>query len=307
MEQQRSPPATAQRADCVIVNLELQVVVASNAAVAAASNGSDNYHVVDVKARRPTAGVQQDHHVVTWIVWPSVSYVVADGDAETSPKGNPVEVRPKGVDNGAGSKNQCVVCAESMRSVAIGRCGHRGVCSKCMVHGRFFQQNRRCYICNIQCPKVLVAKADDGVCDRAATPPKLPRFTFRDGCVGNYWYPGHTAAYFEEDKEHQAARAECEGIIPRFYQPLVPRSPRAPASTRQRRVAAQIPSPNPLFSAPPLLQSVPLRHSSQCLQPVRVTEASRSQVVSGLYTRWVGQQRRKSYEATALKFVLTRL
>jgi hypothetical protein len=42
--------------------------------------------------------------------------------------------------------------------------------------------------------------------------------------VGNYWYHGHTAAYFEDEKQYQHARTECQGIIRPFYKPVVRKS-----------------------------------------------------------------------------------
>jgi hypothetical protein len=69
-------------------------------------------------------------------------------------------IEPKaGTDDGVTGKNCCVACREPTRWVTIGGwCGHHGVCTKCMVRDRFFQQKKRCYICGIQCPKVLVAE-----------------------------------------------------------------------------------------------------------------------------------------------------
>ena len=199
--ERRSTPAIAPKPDRVVVNLELQVVVASNAA-----HGSDiNYQVVGVKSSHP-AGGHQDDRVVVDVDRLVVS--VAHGEAAASPEAH------DGVDVAADKDHLCcVVCREPMRWVAVGRCGHRAVCSKCMVLNRFFQQNRSCCICKTHCPKVLVAKAD-GAGDRADALRKLPRFAFRDGRAGKYWYHGYTRAYFEEEKEYQAARAACEGIVP---------------------------------------------------------------------------------------------
>lgn len=174
---------------------------------AAACESHPDGHVVDVKAR-PTTNGGQDHHVVVDVDRLVVVNIVAKA-------GHAMDIlKPK---DPADQAARCVVCTKAMRWVAIGRCGHGVVCNKCMVQKRFFQQNKRCCVCNAHCPKVLVTKA---VCDDGRVS-KLPRFAFRDGRVGKYWYHRHTRAYFEGEKEYQAARAECQGIIPRYYEPLV--------------------------------------------------------------------------------------
>jgi hypothetical protein len=87
-----------------------------------------------------------------------------------------------------------------------------------MVRIRFFHhQNKRCCICRTRCPKVLVARWGGATGDLSA----LPRFAFREGRVGKYWYHNHTAAYFEDEQQYDVARAACHGILSPFYQPLV--------------------------------------------------------------------------------------
>ncbi|KAF8774923.1 hypothetical protein HU200_005159 [Digitaria exilis] len=90
--------------------MELQVVIT-------AGHRSDNYHVVDVKAR-PTGGGQDHHHVVD-VDQLLVVNVVAGGDAgtSTSTRGHhAVNVaKPKDNDGGDGAgKNRCVTCKEPM-------------------------------------------------------------------------------------------------------------------------------------------------------------------------------------------------
>ncbi|KAL6657011.1 hypothetical protein ACP70R_004791 [Stipagrostis hirtigluma subsp. patula] len=88
------------------------------------------------------------------------------------------------------------------------RCGHRAVCRKCMVRARFFYGNRRCCICRTRCPKVIVTRSDAG--DVLPALLKLPLFTLREGRGGRHWYNKHTAAYFEDEKEYKATKADCE-------------------------------------------------------------------------------------------------
>jgi hypothetical protein len=118
----------------------------------------------------------------------------------------------------ADCENCCVVCTEPLEWVAVGRCGHRVVCRKCMVRIRFFYRNKHCCICKTHCSKVIVTKRDTVSANIMS---KLPLFALREGRVGEIWYHRHTAAYYEDEQEYNAARAECKGIISPFYQPWV--------------------------------------------------------------------------------------
>ncbi|KAF8692199.1 hypothetical protein HU200_039802 [Digitaria exilis] len=166
-----------------------------NAAAAAAaacesSHEGENHHAVQVLKALPTgSGGQLDHHVVVDVDRLVANVVVVAGGAAAAGSPNAVDIKTSNED--PDGKNRCVVCKQNMKWVTIGGCGHRHVCNKCMVQERFFQQNKCCRICKTHCPKVLVTKAD-----RAATTAisNLPRFAFRDGRVGNYWYHRHTTA-----------------------------------------------------------------------------------------------------------------
>ncbi|WOL01079.1 Cytochrome P450 [Canna indica] len=52
----------------------------------------------------------------------------------------------------------CVVWADALEWVTYGSCGHREVCSTCVVHLRFVLDDRRCCICKNECPVVFVTK-----------------------------------------------------------------------------------------------------------------------------------------------------
>jgi len=54
--------------------------------------------------------------------------------------------------------DSCAVCAESLSWVAYGPCGHREVCSTCVVRLRFVLEDRRCCICKVESPVVFVTK-----------------------------------------------------------------------------------------------------------------------------------------------------
>ena len=51
-----------------------------------------------------------------------------------------------------------MVCAEPLIWLAYASCGHREVCSKCVARLRFVMQDRRCVICQQQCPAVVVTR-----------------------------------------------------------------------------------------------------------------------------------------------------
>ncbi|KAL8150343.1 hypothetical protein V2J09_020151 [Rumex salicifolius] len=53
----------------------------------------------------------------------------------------------------------CAVCAEPLEWVAYGPCGHRDVCSTCVVRLRNVCGDRRCCICKTECNLVFITKA----------------------------------------------------------------------------------------------------------------------------------------------------
>ncbi|CAN6176282.1 unnamed protein product [Urochloa humidicola] len=190
--------------DHVVVDIELQPV---NAVAGA-----------DVAKPLPQAGIIADCHVVDMDIVQVQETRVGGGDP--APERCVVVADAATKHGGADDDDDgscCVVCTDPLEWVVIGRCGHRVVCARCMVRIRFFHQNKRCCICRTRCTKVLVARWDDAA---ANLPPALPRFAFREGRVGNYWYHKHTAAYFEDEQQYDVARAACHGILSPFYQPL---------------------------------------------------------------------------------------
>jgi Zinc finger, C3HC4 type (RING finger) len=54
--------------------------------------------------------------------------------------------------------DSCAVCADALEWVAYGSCGHREVCSTCVVRLRFVMDDKRCCICKSDCPTVFVTK-----------------------------------------------------------------------------------------------------------------------------------------------------
>ena len=54
--------------------------------------------------------------------------------------------------------DSCAVCADSLDWVAYGSCGHREVCSTCVVRLRVVIGDCRCCICKTESPIVFVTK-----------------------------------------------------------------------------------------------------------------------------------------------------
>ncbi|TVU02438.1 hypothetical protein EJB05_52056 [Eragrostis curvula] len=116
-------------------------------------------------------------------------------------------------DNG---ENCCVVCTGPLEWVAIGCCGHRVVCPKCMMRSRFFYRDNCCCICRTYSSRVVVTKKN-AEADIMST---LPLFAFWEGRVGKFWYHRYTRAYFEDKKVYEATTEACRGIENPFYKPV---------------------------------------------------------------------------------------
>ncbi|CAN6219577.1 unnamed protein product [Urochloa humidicola] len=207
MEQQPQPTGV-QRADChVVVRIELQVHQVNGDADESHGNVND-----DVQPRLARDSAAADHGGVLGGV------ANARSTSHESVNDHVIDVAPPEDDADNNTNNCCIVCTEPSEWVAIGRCGHRVVCRKCMVRTRFFHRDKRCCVCRARCPKVIVAKRGARV-DILST---LPLFVLREGRVGKrpLWYHSLTAAYYEDEREYNAARAACEGILSPFFHPL---------------------------------------------------------------------------------------
>uniref|UniRef100_J3LC59 RING-type domain-containing protein n=1 Tax=Oryza brachyantha TaxID=4533 RepID=J3LC59_ORYBR len=101
----------------------------------------------------------------------------------------------------------CVVCTEPLEWVAVGRCGHRAVCSACAARIRCPPKpDLQCCICRTLCPYVVVTKvattaAADG---EPSFSDELPAAS-QDGRVGDYWYRAAMSAYFDNEQQYEAA------------------------------------------------------------------------------------------------------
>nr|AAC34219.2 unknown protein [Arabidopsis thaliana] len=105
--------------------------------------------------------------------------------------------------------DSCAVCAENLEWVGYGSCGHREVCSTCVVRLRFILNDRRCCICKTECPVVFVTKAlgdyTKTISDFSTTFPSVPK----EGRVGSFWYHEETNVYFDDLNHYTRIKAMC--------------------------------------------------------------------------------------------------
>ncbi|KAL6624748.1 hypothetical protein ACP70R_032069 [Stipagrostis hirtigluma subsp. patula] len=104
--------------------------------------------------------------------------------------------------------DSCAVCAEPLEWVAYGPCGHREVCSTCVVRLRFVMDDPHCCICKTRCPTVFITKAM-GDYTRVVTDFSVFPTGANEGKVGDYWYHEDTQAYFDDGDHYRMIRAMC--------------------------------------------------------------------------------------------------
>ncbi|WOL00267.1 hypothetical protein Cni_G08980 [Canna indica] len=104
--------------------------------------------------------------------------------------------------------DSCAVCTEALEWVAYGPCGHREVCSTCVIRLRFIMGDRCCCICKTECPVIFVTKALGDytrmVTDFSVFPPSPT-----EGRVGQYWYHEDTQVYFDDMDHYRMIKAMC--------------------------------------------------------------------------------------------------
>uniref|UniRef100_A0ACD5TPI1 Uncharacterized protein n=1 Tax=Avena sativa TaxID=4498 RepID=A0ACD5TPI1_AVESA len=104
--------------------------------------------------------------------------------------------------------DSCAVCADALEWVAYGPCGHREVCSTCIVRLRFVLEDTLCCICKTDCPSVFVTKAMGDYTKVISDFSVLPTGA-GEGKVGEYWYHEDTKAYFDDADHYNMIRAMC--------------------------------------------------------------------------------------------------
>ncbi|KAI4989571.1 hypothetical protein ZWY2020_036888 [Hordeum vulgare] len=104
--------------------------------------------------------------------------------------------------------DSCAVCADALEWVAYGPCGHREVCSTCVVRLRLVLNDPRCCICKTDCPSVFVTRAMGDYTKVIPDFSALPADA-REGKAGQHWYHKDTKAYFDDADHYKMIRAMC--------------------------------------------------------------------------------------------------
>ncbi|KAJ9187929.1 hypothetical protein P3X46_003340 [Hevea brasiliensis] len=104
--------------------------------------------------------------------------------------------------------DSCAVCADSLEWVAYGACGHREVCSTCVVRLRFICGDRCCCICKTESPVIFVTKALGDYTRMINDFSVLPSEP-REGRVGSYWYHEDSQAFFDDVDHYKMIKAMC--------------------------------------------------------------------------------------------------
>ncbi|TVU18465.1 hypothetical protein EJB05_34567 [Eragrostis curvula] len=108
--------------------------------------------------------------------------------------------------------DSCAVCADTLEWVAYGPCGHREVCSTCVVRLRFVLEDKHCCICKTLCPSVFVTKGYFkalGDYTRVVTDFSVFPDGVNEGKAGDFWYHEDTQAYFDDGDHYRMIRAMC--------------------------------------------------------------------------------------------------
>ncbi|GKV46400.1 hypothetical protein SLEP1_g53386 [Rubroshorea leprosula] len=106
------------------------------------------------------------------------------------------------------TEDYCVVCADTLKWVAYGPCGHKEVCSTCVIRLRLVCEDRRCCLCKCESNIIFVTRAlgdyTKEINDFAALPDDPP-----EGQVGPYWYHEGTQAFFDDLHQYKMTKAMC--------------------------------------------------------------------------------------------------
>ncbi|TYJ11807.1 hypothetical protein E1A91_A11G302000v1 [Gossypium mustelinum] len=104
--------------------------------------------------------------------------------------------------------DSCAVCADTLEWVAYGPCGHREVCSTCIVRLRFICDHYRCCLCKSELKTIFITKAlgdyTKVINDFSAFPVDPI-----EGQVSSYWYHEGTQAYFDDLDHYKMIKAMC--------------------------------------------------------------------------------------------------
>ncbi|XVF41713.1 hypothetical protein PTKIN_Ptkin01aG0302100 [Pterospermum kingtungense] len=104
--------------------------------------------------------------------------------------------------------DSCAVCADTLEWVAYGPCGHREVCSTCVIRLRFTCDDYRCCLCKSELKTIFITKA---LGDYTKVINDFSAFTADqiEGQVGSHWYHEGTQAYFDDLDHYKMIKAMC--------------------------------------------------------------------------------------------------
>ncbi|KAK6242921.1 hypothetical protein QUC31_009330 [Theobroma cacao] len=102
----------------------------------------------------------------------------------------------------------CAVCADTLEWVAYGPCGHREVCSTCIIRLRFICDDCRCCLCKSELKTIFITKA---MGDFTKVINDFSAFAADpiEGQVGPYWYHEGTQAYIDDLDHYKMIKAMC--------------------------------------------------------------------------------------------------
>ncbi|GAB4855680.1 hypothetical protein Ancab_024302 [Ancistrocladus abbreviatus] len=106
-------------------------------------------------------------------------------------------------------EEDCAVCAERLKWVAYGPCGHREACATCTARLRFVCSDRRCCICKSDAIFVFNTKAL-GNSTRMINDFSIFPVDAKGGKVGSFWYHEDTRAYFDDLDQYNIIKAMCK-------------------------------------------------------------------------------------------------
>nr|XP_043635314.1 E3 ubiquitin-protein ligase HEL2-like [Erigeron canadensis] len=103
----------------------------------------------------------------------------------------------------------CAVCADTLEWVAYGICGHKEVCSTCVVRLRIICGDNCCCICKTESKTIFVTKAlgdyTNVISDFSVFPSED-----KEGQSGSYWYHEDTRSYFDNFEQYKMVKAMCK-------------------------------------------------------------------------------------------------
>ncbi|KAF8049876.1 hypothetical protein N665_2105s0011, partial [Sinapis alba] len=105
--------------------------------------------------------------------------------------------------------DSCAVCAENLQWVAYGFCGHREVCSTCVVRLRFILGDRRCCICKTECPVAFVTKEFGDYTKTITDFSTFPSDPKEGRVGGSFWYHEETKVFFDDFNQYTRIKSMC--------------------------------------------------------------------------------------------------